>query len=321
MSTAPVAVLLLFNGLLLIGAHFLFDKAHRHRDSLLFSLLFLGSGMPALIYQIVWQRVLFSIYGVNSQSVVVVVTAFMVGLGIGSLAGGRLSARFPRLAVLIFGIAELGVAAFGLSSLRIFQWAAAHTAGANLPFVIVFSLLLLLFPTVPMGATLPLLVEHLVLHTNRVGPSVSTLYFANTFGSAIACYFCATFLLRDFGQSGSVSIAACLNGVVGGAAYLYARRDKQELGNTTGAISPTGPELALVSLNAAMLLGGRPASLLWDLKSPGLGFSRWPHRTALLPLHFCCRPILQASPQVATCLRKERGNASPRLQCESWGFS
>ncbi len=256
MSAAPVAVLLLFNGLLLIGAHFLFDKAHRHRDSVLFSLLFLCSGMPALIYQIVWQRVLFSIYGVNSQSVVVVVTAFMIGLGIGSLVGGRLSARFPRRAVLIFGIAELGVAVFGLSSLRIFQWSAAHTAGANLPSVIVFSLLLLLFPTVLMGATLPLLVEHLVFHTKRVGPSVSTLYFANTFGSAIACYLCATFLLRDFGQSGSVSIAACLNAVVGGAAYLYARREKQDLGITTEVIPPSSPESTPVSLPAAMLLAG-----------------------------------------------------------------
>jgi len=93
MSTAPVAVLLLLNILVLIGGYFLFDKAQQHTDSILFSLLFLCSGMPALIYQIVWQRVLFSIYGVNSQSVAVVVTAFMLGLGLGSLAGGRLSAR------------------------------------------------------------------------------------------------------------------------------------------------------------------------------------------------------------------------------------
>jgi spermidine synthase len=256
MSSAPVAVLLLFNVLVLIGGYFVFDKAHRHGDSILFSLLFLCSGMPALIYQIVWQRVLFSIYGVNSQSVAVVVTAFMLGLGIGSLAGGRLSARFPRRAILIFGIAELGVAAFGLCSLRIFQWAATHTAGANLPAVILFSLLLLLFPTILMGATLPLLVEHLVLHTNRVGPSVSTLYFANTFGSAIACYLCATFLLRDFGQSGSVSIAACLNAVVGGAAYLYSRRKKREHVETTGAFSPSERESTPVSLPAAMLLAG-----------------------------------------------------------------
>src|SRR5712672_3543921 len=103
-----------------------------------------------------------------------------------------------------------------------------------------------------MGATLPLLVEHLVLHTNRVGPSVSTLYFANTFGSAIACYFCATFLLRDFGQSGCVGIAACLNALVGGTAYLYSRREKENIQTT----SPSAQNSAAVSITAAMLLGG-----------------------------------------------------------------
>src|SRR6267154_2067567 len=252
MSTAPVAVLLVLNVLVFIGGYFLFDKAHRQKDTLFLALLFFCSGMPALIYQVVWQRVLFAIYGVNSQSVAVVVTAFMLGLGIGSLAGGRLSARFPRRAILIFGIAELCVAAFGLFSLRIFEWAAVHTAGANLPSVIFFSLLLLLIPTILMGATLPLLVEHLVLHTNRVGPSVSTLYFANTFGSAIACYFCATFLLRDFGQSGSVGIAACLNALVGGTAYLYSRREKENIQTT----SPSAQNSAAVSITAAMLLAG-----------------------------------------------------------------
>src|SRR3984893_14939253 len=105
MSTAPVAVLLVLNVLIFIGGDFVFDKTHRNSDSALFSILFLCSGMPALIYQHVWQRVLFSIYGVNSQSVAVVVTAFMLGLGIGSLAGGRLCVRVPRRAVLIFGIA------------------------------------------------------------------------------------------------------------------------------------------------------------------------------------------------------------------------
>ena len=47
------------------------------------------SGFPALLYQIVWQRALFTIYGVNIQSVTVIVTVFMLGLGLGSLAGGR----------------------------------------------------------------------------------------------------------------------------------------------------------------------------------------------------------------------------------------
>lgn len=256
MNSVPVLILLGFNAVLLLAANSVFDSKDRNEDSLFLSLLFFCSGMPALIYQVVWQRALFAIYGVNAQSVAVVVTAFMLGLGLGSLVGGRLSARFPRNGILIFGLAELGVGVFGLSSLHIFHWAASYTAGANLPSVILFSLLLLLIPTMLMGATLPILVEHLVLHTNRVGFSVSTLYFVNTFGSAVACYLCASFLLRDFGQSGSVTIAACLNAAVGASAYIYGRKKQQKT-----VPAPTKAEelefgSTVMSLPMAMVLAG-----------------------------------------------------------------
>jgi len=47
-----------------------------------YHLLFFVSGIPALLYQIVWQRALFTIYGVNIESVTVIVTVFMLGLGL-----------------------------------------------------------------------------------------------------------------------------------------------------------------------------------------------------------------------------------------------
>ena len=52
---------------------------------------FFFSGFPALLYQIVWQRALFTIYGVNIQSVTVIVTVFMLGLGLRKPRRGRLS--------------------------------------------------------------------------------------------------------------------------------------------------------------------------------------------------------------------------------------
>ncbi len=58
---------------------------------------FLASGFAALIYQVVWQRVLFAVFGINIEAVTVVVTAFLLGLGFGSLLGGHLSRnRSPR---------------------------------------------------------------------------------------------------------------------------------------------------------------------------------------------------------------------------------
>jgi MFS family permease len=70
-------------------------------NSLTLWFVFFCSGMPALIYQIVWQRVLFSIYGVNAESIAVV-SAFMLGLGLGSLLGGWASKRYPQRAVALF---------------------------------------------------------------------------------------------------------------------------------------------------------------------------------------------------------------------------
>jgi hypothetical protein len=93
-------------------------------------LLFFVSGFPALIYQIVWQRALFAIYGVNIESVTVVVSAFMLGLGLGSLIGGRISKQPAAPLLLLFGGAELGIAAYGVGSLALFHRVAAFTAGA-----------------------------------------------------------------------------------------------------------------------------------------------------------------------------------------------
>src|SRR5438093_13706059 len=83
--------------------------------------LFFFSGFPALIYQLVWQRALFRIFGVNIESVTIVVTAFMLGLGLGSLAGGWLSKRRDIPLLPLLAAIELLTAAFGTLSLGIFD--------------------------------------------------------------------------------------------------------------------------------------------------------------------------------------------------------
>jgi spermidine synthase len=257
MESAPVAGLLLFTAAVLAFALRDQRKRQGQGEAGLITILFFFSGFPALIYQIVWQRALFVIYGVNVQSVAVVVSAFMLGLGLGSLAGGRLSAAFPRHGIVIFGVCELGVAIFGLSSLRIFHWAAAYTAGVSLGLTILFSFLLLIVPTMLMGATLPLLVEQLVRSSRSVGHSVALLYFANTLGSAFACYLCAEYVLLNFGQSGSVTVAACLNVVVGTVAYLYGRGRQSASAETAPASEPvTGAAKPGLPLGVAMLIAG-----------------------------------------------------------------
>lgn len=185
-----------------------------------FYLLFFLSGFPALIYQIVWQRTLFAIYGVNIESVTVVVSAFMLGLGLGSLAGGMISRRPSVPLLLLFGGIELGIAAYGLVSLPLFHAVARFTAGAPPLATGALSFALVLVPTVLMGATLPLLVGQLVKSSGNVGRSVGILYFVNTLGSAVACFVAALVTMRYLGMSGSVRVAAILNIAVGSAVLL-----------------------------------------------------------------------------------------------------
>ena len=62
-----------------------------------------------------------------------------------------------------------------------------------------------------MGATLPMLVAHLVASTGNVGQSVGRLYFINTLGSAAACFVGAFFLFANLGMNGSVWVASGIN--------------------------------------------------------------------------------------------------------------
>lgn len=199
-------------------------KAEKQESAWPYYALFFTSGCPALLYQIVWQRTLFTLFGVNIESVTIIVTVFMLGLGLGSLAGGRLSTVQRVNPVRAFGLIEICIGLFGVFSLSLFHGAAQYTAGTSITVTGLVSFLLLLVPTLLMGSTLPLLVTNLVRSNANVGQSVGSLYAVNTFGSGAACLLAAFYLMRILGESGSVRLAACLNVLVGTTAILIAGR-------------------------------------------------------------------------------------------------
>ena len=177
-------------------------------------LLFFLSGISALIYQVVWQRSLFAIYGINVESVTVVVSAFMLGLGLGSIAGGYVSRlKLPLMAV--FGAVELCTALYGIFSLSIFHRVALYTSGASTAKAGCLAFALVALPTLLMGSTLPILVAYAVQQVPNMGRCTGLLYCVNTLGSATACLLTGMFLMRLQGQSGSIRLAALINAVVG----------------------------------------------------------------------------------------------------------
>jgi predicted membrane-bound spermidine synthase len=190
-------------------------------------MIFFQSGAAALIYQIAWQRALFVIYGLDAVSATIVVTAFMLGLGLGSLAGGVLSKAYPQAAVVLFAASEVGIAIFGYFSLDLFDVVAGWTVGIGYVATGIVAFLLVVIPTTLMGATLPLLVAHGATLSGNVGRSVGTLYFANTLGAAAGAYFAATVLLRELGLSGTVHAAAALNAWLGAVVFCLAAVERR----------------------------------------------------------------------------------------------
>ena len=118
-------------------------------------LLFVISGVAALIYQIRSQRLLFEGFGVDMESVTIIVSACMLALGVGAIAGGELADRYPDRVVGMFTLIELATAAFGFCSLFLIHAVSAAVVNSSLPAIAAANFGLSLIPATLMGATLP----------------------------------------------------------------------------------------------------------------------------------------------------------------------
>ncbi len=177
----------------------------------LVGLLFLASGFAALNYQIAWQRALFGWYGVDLDSVSAIVSIFMLGLGVGALAGGWLADRFPARRIVVFSAIEALIAVFGFFSLEIIDGAGALLYDLPLPMIVAITFAVFLIPTCAMGATLPVLVTELASRNGNIGVSTGQLYYVNTMGAAAGAFAAAYLLLPMGGLDGAVMTAAAIN--------------------------------------------------------------------------------------------------------------
>src|SRR5262245_57313186 len=191
-----------------------YDRPVKTFPLLIIAVLF-ASGFAALIYQIVWQRALFTIFGINVEAVSVVVTGFLLGLGLGSLSGGWLSRTSTIPLLTLFGLIEIAIGAFGAISLDVFQWAGTRTLHLSATAAAAATLVLVVVPALFMGASLPILTQYFVHRARNVGRSVGLLYCINTLGSAVACFVSAFWLMRLLGMLHSIRVAAAINVLVG----------------------------------------------------------------------------------------------------------
>src|SRR5262245_33017105 len=137
-------------------------------------LLFVGSGCAALIYEIVWFQLLTLSVGSSAVSLAVVLGTFMGGMCLGSLLLPRFIPRTEH-PLRVYALLEAGIGVLGLIILFALPYAGGlYTAiggpgTKGLVLRALISAIVLLPPTLLMGATLPAIARY--VETTRRGVS------------------------------------------------------------------------------------------------------------------------------------------------------
>jgi len=196
-------------------------------------LFFFCSGAAGLVLEVTWTRILGTVFGNTVFAAATVLTAFMLGLALGSAVLGRVADRRAR-PLMLYGALEIGVALYAflfpvLTFLtdEMYRWfyRAADPGFILLSAVrLIFSMLLLLPPTFLMGGTLPVLGRHLGVRAGEPGREVGYLYALNTFGAVTGCFLAGFVLLNALGVRASLFAAGGVALTIGLLALAVGRR-------------------------------------------------------------------------------------------------
>ena len=183
-------------------------------------LCFFFSGVAGLVYEVVWTRMLTQIFGNTTYAIATVLAAFMAGLAIGSYIFGQIADR-GKNDFLLYGILEAGVGVYGFLVPWFFKagqklYAPIYGLNESVPFLFnlllfFLSFFLLVFPTLLMGATLPVLSRFFVRSFKDLGRRVGDLYATNTLGAVLGCAFAGYLFIPMLGMRRTVYVAASIN--------------------------------------------------------------------------------------------------------------
>ncbi len=187
---------------------------------------FIGSGLAALIYEIVWFQLLEFIIGSTAASLAVLLGTFMGGMCFGSLVFARIiPASFHPLRV--YAGLELGIGLIAILVLYFLAPAAdlyASVAGqgfTGIPFRALLCVVFLLAPTALMGATLPCAARW-IERTPRGVSWLGILYTGNLVGAVVGCLLAGFYLLRLYDMASATFVAVAINGLCAALALLLA---------------------------------------------------------------------------------------------------
>ena len=199
-----------------------------------------GTAVASFIYEIAWIRMLSFVLGSATHSFELMLSAFILGLALGSL---WIRSRIDRLAhpLRALGIVQVAMGLLAVATLPLylasFEWTASlldalrPTDGGYRAFTAArygLSLAVMLPSTFCAGITLPLITA-MLLHAGTGERAIGTVYGVNTFGSIVGVTAAALVLMPVLGLKNLLFFGATLDIAIGLVVLVAWRRAHVEL--------------------------------------------------------------------------------------------
>ena len=204
---------------------------------------FFISGFCSILYELVWLRLAMAQFAVTTALVSIVLSAFMIGLGLGSWRAGRYIrsqlAAPPALALRLYALTELLIGVSAVLVRHELSWGrylleklnagnSFSVPGYYVAAGVVIGLILVPWCAC-MGATFPFAMAAIKQRNSEESTSsFSYLYLANVLGAVTGAVLPLLFI-EEWGFRGTLRLGAVLNVCLAASAFLLSLRKPQKV--------------------------------------------------------------------------------------------
>lgn len=181
------------------------------------------SGMAALIYEMVWVHLLINFFGSSTYAFSIMLMAFIGGITLGSLiVSQKFFKKYNYVKLLTFSQTAIAVSTMLMllfyERLPYFLWQVSALFSKSpqsfeifliVEFIICF--MLMVFPTLFMGMSLPIASEIISGSNKKIGFSVGRVFSVNTLGTVVGVILTGLVFIPYFGIKGTFEIGIALN--------------------------------------------------------------------------------------------------------------
>ncbi len=206
------------------------------------------AGFCALALEVLWTRVLVFVLGTSAYAFACMLTCFLLGIALGSFLCSRLFLAKMRNAVFALGVVEFLVALSVLGSIPLLGklW--------HIDYVLTWKLrasgfwkevmahfldasVIVLIPTMLMGAAFPIAVKACTQSWKAVGRRVGEVYAFNTLGCVIGSFAAGFVMVPVLGLADSFLLVAGIQLFLGVAVIFFSERRRAVLGVPAAVVS------------------------------------------------------------------------------------